>query len=271
MTHVTHENTGEGGNTKTPSRSRKWCMTINNYVDDDFSTFNDEKMEYIVGREVGTNDTKHLQCFVEFKNARTFASMKKNWPRAHIEKAKGNNKQNVEYCAKDGDFIITNGLRKLLPRPDRKARLLKKYVDVVWHDWQQNILDTLALVPDSRTVHWVTDKEGNKGKSFLAKYIVMKYNAIICSGKSNDINNQVNTWLESNPDSDPTVVILDIPRSSLGYINYTSLENLKNGMLYSGKYEGGICLFDHPHVIVFANEEPNCDEMSADRWSLKSI
>ena len=62
--------------------------------------------------------------------------------------------------------------------------------------------------------------------------------------------------------------MLDIPRHQLDYVGYGALEQLKNGMIYSGKYEGGTCLFDNPHVIVFANEPPKIEKMSLDRWKI---
>ena len=42
-------------------------------------------------------------------------------------------------------------------------------------------------------------------------------------------------------------------------------------MLYSGKYEGGICYFDSPHVIIFANSEPMMDKLSKDRWEILDL
>ena len=64
------------------------------------------------------------------------------------------------------------------------------------------------------------------------------------------------------------IVLLDIPRSAEGYINYGVLEQLKNGLLYSGKYEGGKCLFDDVHVVVFANFMPDRSQFSEDRWNI---
>ena len=69
----------------------------------------------------------------------------------------------------------------------------------------------------------------------------------------------------------PEIILLDIPRASKDFINYGAIEQLKNGCLYSGKYEGGDCIFPHPHVICFANEEPDKDMMSKDRWDIIKI
>jgi hypothetical protein len=41
---------------------------------------------------------------LHYKSQRTFASIKKKFPRAHIEKARGSGEENKKYCSKEGDF-----------------------------------------------------------------------------------------------------------------------------------------------------------------------
>ncbi|QNG41099.1 replication-associated protein [Antarctic virus 3_V_CPHALFsw003Ad] len=90
-----------------PIRSRGWVFTINNPVESD-----NEQMEtcaaaarYVIrGLETGEEGTKHWQGYVLFKEAKTMTSVKKFLPRAHLEKQRGNNKQAIDYCKKDGDF-----------------------------------------------------------------------------------------------------------------------------------------------------------------------
>lgn len=85
-------------------RSRGWCFTINNYSEQDEIEAHAacEDSQYgIVGYEVGEQGTEHLQCYVHYKNARSFATMKSLLPRAHIEKARGTPSQNRKYCNKD--------------------------------------------------------------------------------------------------------------------------------------------------------------------------
>lgn len=86
------------------SKSRSWCFTLNNYTDADVSAFQSLECEYIIfGKEVGESGTPHLQGYIYFSNARSFASVKKIHSGMHLEVAKGNTKQNVDYCSKDGD------------------------------------------------------------------------------------------------------------------------------------------------------------------------
>lgn len=69
----------------------------------------------------------------------------------------------------------------------------------------------------------------------------------------------------------PSIIIYDIPRTQLDYVNYDALEKLKNGMAMSGKYEGGIILMPNPHVVVFANRPPDESKLSSDRWVIHEI
>jgi hypothetical protein len=103
--------------TKTPSsnenvRHRAWCLTINNYTQKDIDILN-EQIEcctyIIVGDEVGSSGTPHLQCYLHFKSGKTFTSIKKKFSTAHIEDAKGSAKDNKKYCSKEGKVILEHG------------------------------------------------------------------------------------------------------------------------------------------------------------------
>ena len=88
-------------------RSRAWCFTINNYNELQLNKLKEIKYTYIiVGDEVGDSGTSHMQGYIYFANAITFESIKKQIPTAHIEQAKGNAKQNTEYCSKQKVLFV---------------------------------------------------------------------------------------------------------------------------------------------------------------------
>jgi len=98
--------------TEHPGRHRAWCFTINNHTDDDVAMLHlvEAPSTYLVaGLEVGEEGTPHIQGYVYFQNARTFAAMKKMLPRAHLAPAKGTGVQNKAYCTKDGNILIEAG------------------------------------------------------------------------------------------------------------------------------------------------------------------
>lgn len=70
----------------------------------------------IVGREKGEQGTPHLQGFCHFKARKRLTALKKIFPRAHWEKARGSDKDNEAYCSKEGDVILTLGIPQVTNR-----------------------------------------------------------------------------------------------------------------------------------------------------------
>lgn len=86
---------------KKSPRSRGWCFTINNPSEDD-NPKSTTGWTYIVYQlESGDNGTPHYQGYVYFRNARALSSLKKLFPRAHLEPAGGTPQQNKAYCTKE--------------------------------------------------------------------------------------------------------------------------------------------------------------------------
>lgn len=270
MAQTAHSGTVGGNTTTPPFRLRRACFTLNNYTSEETAHiirfFEIGNHKYIIGKEVGEQGTPHLQGYVEFHGQVRFSKLKDLNNRIHWEKARGNKKQNIAYCAKE-----ENATGPLLPINHSKLILDKEYKGVIWKSWQQEILDLLKTDPDSRSIHWYYDEAGNVGKSYLCKYIALTHKVIIGQGKSIDIFNQIKTAMDQDDGACPNIVILDVPRSHLNYINYSAIESIKNGLIYSGKYEGGQCIFPHPHILVFCNSEPDLDAMSKDRYKVKKI
>lgn len=281
----TQSDTG-GGVTLTPTappsedgvkggkRYRKYCFVIYNWTETQKHTFLLKAVElakwYVVGEEIcPETGTPHLQGFVEWRNAMTWDNMRKVVSPGNIRVAKGDEQENLAYCSKDG--IFTTNIVKKETRTERVLRL--EYENVEWKEWQSNVLDLIdSQYGDRRTINWFWEPSGNAGKSFCTKYVICKYDPIVASGKTADIFNQVRTWLDAHKETDdPKLVIIDIPRCNLDYVNYQAMEALKNGALYSGKYEGGLCVFPCPVVIVFANAPPDLGQLSADRWNIHKI
>lgn len=89
------------------SRAHGFCFTINNYTDVDIEKCQKllAEADYgIIGKEIGKSGTPHIQGYGYWKNKKCFGSLQKFFGNAHIEPAKGNAKQNLIYCSKDGDY-----------------------------------------------------------------------------------------------------------------------------------------------------------------------
>lgn len=126
------------------TRSKSWCITINNSKSfDDLNRV--VNWEYIVaGREVGKNNTPHLQCFIQYKIRTKFSTVKNQLPRAHIEPMMGTPQQASDYCKKDGDFMefgemvdVTSGSSG----GKKKAENFRKMIELAKKDRMDEIID----------------------------------------------------------------------------------------------------------------------------------
>ena len=64
------------------------------------------------------------------------------------------------------------------------------------------------------------------------------------------------------------VVLFDLTRSQQEHFNYEVMESVKNGTMFSGKYESKVKVYASPHVVVFANWLPDYSKLSMDRWDV---
>jgi hypothetical protein len=104
---------------------------------------------------------------------------------------------------------------------------------------------------------------GNTGKTWMSRYLLatLRENCIrLENSKSDNIKYAYNG---------ERVVIFDFGRSQADHVNYEVIESVKNGIMFSGKYESCSKTFDIPHVVIFANFEPDLTKLSADRWDVR--
>ena len=263
MSSVSSNSSVEEGNTKTSSTKQispavRWCFTLNNYTECEYSsivsTFNDKAKLYVIGDEVGNSGTPHLQGYAEFKTKIRPLNLFE-FKKIHWEKAKGSKEDNYKYCSKE-KLLCSKGY----PKPIKVIENLYR--------WQQEIETIIQAEPDDRKVYWYWSESGNIGKSAFIKYCVVKHHvAFCCGGKYSDIMNLI-----FNHDMNScNCIMFDIPRCSSGHISYSSIESIKNGLVCNTKYETGFKVFNAPHVIVFANMYPDTDMLSDDRWVITKL
>lgn len=260
-----------GGNTQIPpakSKSTQAPLRKNHFFT--WNNYNSSDIEHLVetlkkfaykGKiqsEVGANGTPHLQGMIWCKDKHRDTEFK--LPKEiHWETLKDT--ENVrDYCAKDethdGLFRVSWGF----PKPLKLITPSKP--------WQLKIIEILQQDPDDRKVYWFWSQEGGIGKSQFAKYLVAKENCLFFEeGKKADIMHLI---FEA-PEDRLERIVIDVPRDNGNNISYKAIESIKNGLIYSSKYEGGYKLFNSPHVIIFANMPPQEERLSADRWVIENI
>lgn len=213
--------------------------------------------------ERGDSGTNHYQMFVEYKNARSFDSMKKNFGQCHIEKTK-QDESAIRYCTKAESRVEGPWTKNIDLETEEVDSPPKIKTITTFQPWQQSVLDILEQEPDNRSIYWFYDTTGNIGKTSLAKQICVNQNAIYLSGKSSDIKCGVATYIASKKPLH--AAIFGFPRTNENFVSYEALEAVKDGIFFNGKYESGMVIQNSPHVIVFANFPPETSKLSNDRW-----
>lgn len=262
----------------------------------------------IFGKETSSTGTPHLQGHVYFSKQQSLRQAKTCLAiAAHFSVAR-NIQRSVDYCKKDGDYTelgtppsissssgersdlqafrdaVSEGttdlslLREAHPvvmaRYPRFAisviRDLRAPIPVPSFDlrpWQTRVVDLVTHDPSPRQIHFLVDKTGNSGKTYLSDFLESSQEKVqvMKPGKVADMAFEY--------DENTKVLIIDVPRSKMDKFEYmySFLESIKDGRLFSSKYEPVTKRFLTPHVIVMMNEEPDYLALSEDRYDVIEI
>ena len=134
--------------------------------------------------------------------------------------------------------------------------------------WQQDLWDKLSKAPDPRKIMWYWESNGNVGKTWFAKYMMaMKGATVLDCSKKADLIYMLR-------DHEGEVVLFNVVRSMeqefMGHI-YTVCESIKDDVVINTKYESCRIPMGKQHVVVFANEPPNMEKWSKDRYDVVPI
>ncbi len=83
------------------SRTRAWCLTC---FTTDRPVFPNSVYSIVGEEKCPKTGRMHWQCYVYYKHAKRFTTLKKAFPTAHLSPAKGSPLENQKYCSKDGKF-----------------------------------------------------------------------------------------------------------------------------------------------------------------------
>lgn len=133
--------------------------------------------------------------------------------------------------------------------------------------WQLEMNEVLFMDPDDRTIIFVVDEEGGKGKTWFQRWYVSRFPErcqVLSCGKRDDVAHAV--------DSTKDTFLFNIPRGNMEFLNYGLLEMIKDRLVFSPKYESRMKVIEaNPHVVVFSNEAPDMTKMTADRYHVINI
>ncbi len=167
-----------------------------------------------------------------------------------------------------GSFVryhsgIEKGLEIDRTRIEEEKEVIK-YRGAELRNWQKQCI-ALLRNQDTRKILWVVDRVGKEGKTYLTGFIASRFEDVYetQSGKGADM---AHGWDRQE------YVIVDVPCSEESIFNYGSIEKLKNGRVWSGKYNSHIKIRSGgTKLVVFANKYPNRDRMMKDRFDIIDI
>lgn len=260
---------GRVGNTKQPSPQSRWCFTHNNYTAEDITTYSSRFKELCVGyafqEEKGeTTGTPHLQGVFWLKRKLRFTALKKIFDKAHLEPCR-NWEASWEYSLKEATKCGNQYFMEK-KNEDETQRWVQEIPELF--SWQKMVLDYVSKEPDSRTILWVHDSPGNRGKTTFVKYLMTHHDDIclLGAGQGKDILFAVANFYKMFKRT-PRVCLVHYPRD-VNKINYSTLEDLKDMCFFSCKYESNAIVGPCPHVVVFSNQMPDLSHWSDGRCVL---
>lgn len=248
-------------------KSRAWLFTWHNFPEDYKEVLESTNYDKLIcQQEIGENTNKlHLQGAIYYKNERSRKALTEIMKGIHLEVAK-KWIACVNYCKKSKTAVAGTQIDTT-----KKPKFVFDDAFIVfgfeYKWWQQEIIDIINEDPRwTRSIHWYFDTTGGAGKTTFTKHLCGTYNAVILSGKASDMQYAI-----YNMPTKPTVVIIDIPRTAEDYVSYGGIEKIKDGCFFNTKYESGMCIYNSPHIICFANFPPKKESMSKDRWKIVDI
>lgn len=227
-------------------------------------------IKYIFQYELGVKGEQyHFQGWFAFKpKVKKRWTKFKCWPGMSFIAARGTTHENGIYCSKDATKIAGPwywGMQ--LPRE------LDTFLHQELHNWQKLLVEQFKndCPKRNREIWWFWEEEGNVGKSVLATYLVDNHDAMVCKGTDKDVCYSIKQWKDDKGEV-PVSVVIDLARSSTkAQIPYATMEDCKNGTIYSAKYESGMLRIAPMHVIVFSNFPPDRSKFSHDRWKVINL
>lgn len=201
----------------------------------------------VVGKMFVTKDKGHVWAYfhIDIKAGMAWRDLMEKYPDMHCKFPKGF-KEAFDELRPKGEFDLVKKFGSLLP-------------------WQDDLLDIILCGPNARTVIWVWEPTGDTGKSFFIKHLAVNHGfQPLTNAPTRDI---ACAWQRGD-------VCIDYARTDSTERNYDILEKIKNGLMFSAKYESQTKFSEQYrdcHVICFANEPPEVSKLSMDRWRIFTI
>lgn len=209
---------------------------------------------YAFGREVGEGGYQHYQGRIVLKVGKDLTTLA-NWNKAHnvTWHWSPTHVRDFEYVKKEGNYYLSWEAE------------LSKYAFIDLKPWQGETIANLRE-QDNRCVDVILDGDGGIGKTTLAKYMVANHMGVYVPPFDN-----AQDYMSFAMAKPAECYIVDIPRAEdtkKSRALWSAVEQIKNGYVYDKRYNFRDAWIGEPKVLVFTNELPPKEALSADRWRM---
>lgn len=189
---------------------------------------------------------------------------------AHLSPAH-NGSASFTYCTATDDATFVCGPfhdAKQRAKLDEEAMVDVKVIDEKQlFSWQQVVINSMSKEPDGRTVNWIVDWVGGKGKTTLAKYLMKhKISSVFRHMDARDASYIVASEAYCKS------YVFDLTRTKPASVSaqdtYTMIEGVVDGFVTSCKYIPKRLNRRPAHCWVFSNSPPVFANLSLDRWKM---
>ena len=231
--------------------------------------------DWIFEKEICPTTLKpHLQCAFKFYDKKRinqyFGQFEDKW---HVETMAKHAKweDQLFYCSKDAREQQDESL--LFAHWYKIPVQLKILKEEQLYPWQKSFIEKTFEPVDDRSINILIDPKTCNGKTQVMKYCAKKYKYIFFEeAEKADIAFSLVSKKKRGIDLNrKQTFIFDIAKGQTKKLDISILEKLKDGAIFSSKYECDELLYNSPHIWVFCNEKPLGDYSRQNVWRLWTI
>ena len=147
---------------------------------------------------------------------------------------------------------------------------------VVLKPWQMELMKHIDN-PSDRKILWVQGEKCGECKTWFQKYVqsLLGRRRVVAGGINIHSNSaSIAHALSKRPLATTDIFLFNIgkARNREQEVNYSFIEDLKDGNVFASKYDSKELMIKVPNIVmVFSNSTPDVKELARDRWEIFSI
>jgi hypothetical protein len=142
--------------------------------------------------------------------------------------------------------------------------------------WQTELMKHINN-PSDREVFWIVGEACGEGKTWFQKYVqsLLGRKRVVAGGINIQCSSpSISYALSKRPLATTDIFLFNIGKAQNREtnVNYSFIEDLKDGNVFSSKYDSKELMIKVPNVVmVFSNAYPSKCELAPNRWKIFSI